>query len=725
MPETTLHPNQISIIVGSSNPRKLAAVQRAMACFFDPTLLVMTSKDTPSGVNSQPIGLEETKRGALNRMRACFPKHDLLKKQTVVVGLENGMIPGKELSSILPGSYSEAHWYDLGIVAVTVFNQGSSFTYVSYACPLQIPNDETKGMLPPEHVDDVTTNIEKYRANIMPLIKQGKDLYAVFSENRLSREETLYEACQFAMQRLHNIHIHPANQPIQPVDTVVTFGCFDLFHPLHQRLIDLAYTVGRQVVVYVYNKEYKKKGSQRIALTDNVQQRLTHIVEYALDKDKRITVLRMPGKHLSALNKAIKTWSKQGSVAVFGGDDQFSDYPELLDLCYNLKTPIVTIDRGDNKDKLCSSDLREQQSYQRTAAIYHADLTHVSPAFWKKRIHSKKQAKAYLAEQVFLGAGRLDIMKYNRAWPIDQRITRPCVSNDKILICLPGRTPSTFDRVRKILQTLDDLIPESWVSRLQRYLVCYEEDGRKTGDYIDALAQDPKGYFSDEAMEIARCLIMPRVSSTILIRREENNWCIHKPDLYIKKPWPELLHDLSQVTLWARSRGSVMAIEIENAFYYCMLALEYSHEEIQVAAQHIGVVSVSNLASLEHDRLFTTVSVTGTNDQVAQTYIPGFAERIKVIADKPMIEITRPSVNHCAVLAEIPNQIITDRGVHIRDEKCHYTPLYITLRHDSGSNELPLLVRGTIGKMLSREKLFDVTTIERSTTKSLSQWAPG
>ena len=654
-------------------------------------------------------------------MRGCFPKNDWKKGKVVVVGIENGLIPGRELSAIFPEKFSESHWYDLGISAVTVIDQGSPFTYVSYARPLQIPNHEDQGMISPDHHDGVMANLKKYSANILPLLEQKKDLYAVFSDNQMSREETLFDACCEAMQRLLNVHALRDSQPFQPVDSVVTFGCFDLFHPLHQRLIDHAYSVGRQVIVYVYNKEYKSKGDQRVALTDTVQQRITNVIQYATEQDKTITARRMQGKHLVALKKAIKMWSsKGGTVAVFGGDDQFADYPELLDLCYKRKIPIVAINRGDTKEKLCSSDLREKQSYQRLAAIYNTDLSPISPLFWKKRIHNSNQAKEHLKQQAFLGAGRVDIVKFNPVWPIDLRITKPCITNDKIMICLPGRTPSNWGRVRKILQTLAQLIPESLGSTIERYLLCYEEDGRTTKDYLDALEQDPEGYFSDDAMEITRCLIMPRVSPAIRIQIEENGWCIHIPDNFEKKTWSEIVHDLAKVTLWGRSRGSVIAIEIENAFRYCMVALGYKEDEIRFAAQCIGVVSVSNLASLDRDRLFTTVSVTGINDQVARTYIPGFSEPSKLNGGESAIEITIPSANHCAVVANIPNQLITDEGVTIHDEKCHYTPLDMSLRQAGDCNDLPLLVRDAIGKMLFRDTAFDLTTIARPSSESLS-----
>jgi hypothetical protein len=158
---------------------------------------------------------------------------------------------------------------------------------------------------------------------------------------------------------------------------------------------------------------------------------------------------------------------------------------------------------------------------------------------------------------------------------------------------------------------------------------------------------------------------------------------------------------LSNVNLWESSRGSILAIEMDNGLRYCLVELGYCEDEIVDACKKIGVVTVSNLASFERIRLFSTVSVTGSNDKVAKKYIHTFPE-----SNENPITQHDLSPTHCAVLATIPDKIITIDGLIIEDSNCHYTPLYITLRQDANSNELPLLVRDFLAKMLTRETEF-------------------
>ena len=133
----------------------------------------------------------------------------------------------------------------------------------------------------------------------------------------------------------------------------------------------------------------------------------------------------------------------------------------------------------------------------------------------------------------------------------------------------------------------------------------------------------------------------------------------------------------------------------------------------------VYIFSATRIFALR-ERLFSTISFTGITDKVAQAYIPELSERSKLGG----IDITMRRANHCAIFAEIPNQIITDKGVTIEDATCHYTPLYMTLRRE-GCNALPLLVRDALEKMLMREKEFDFTTIALPLSEPVPSLAPG
>lgn len=77
----------LRVSVGSLNPAKLEAVKRAFIRFFPGRDVEVTGFNAPSGISEQPMGDDETRRGALNRCAAtaaASPDADF------AVGLEGG-----------------------------------------------------------------------------------------------------------------------------------------------------------------------------------------------------------------------------------------------------------------------------------------------------------------------------------------------------------------------------------------------------------------------------------------------------------------------------------------------------------------------------------------------------------------------------------------------------------------------------------------------------------
>jgi inosine/xanthosine triphosphatase len=73
------------VAVGSTNPVKIGAAARIFSERFAP--VVVQGVDVPSGVAHQPVGHEETQRGAVNRARAALAAADA----DWGVGLEGGV----------------------------------------------------------------------------------------------------------------------------------------------------------------------------------------------------------------------------------------------------------------------------------------------------------------------------------------------------------------------------------------------------------------------------------------------------------------------------------------------------------------------------------------------------------------------------------------------------------------------------------------------------------
>ena len=60
-------PDKQCVALGSTNPGKLRAVQEGLAAWPGPSIFDVQGVSTASGVAEQPMGLEETARGARNR----------------------------------------------------------------------------------------------------------------------------------------------------------------------------------------------------------------------------------------------------------------------------------------------------------------------------------------------------------------------------------------------------------------------------------------------------------------------------------------------------------------------------------------------------------------------------------------------------------------------------------------------------------------------------------
>lgn len=642
----------IFVTIAAENSAEINAIDRALEKEFGHSSFKLTTKKMPTDFKAEPIGLEEIKKSALIRMRHCFPQ-STFKEMNFAIGVQSGLI-----------SSAENNWHVIRICAITVFKQGSRFTYIDQTKPVQIQ-----------------------------AIKNN-DAYTELFDTALS-----------ILGRLNNIHAYDFNQPINKFHTVVTFGTFDLFHDLHKRLIDFASLIGDKIIIYIYDKDYKEKKNEKIPLKDSVQDRLKVVAEYALKNHKQVVIKRKKQKHALELQNAIKKYSAKGTLCVLGGEDQF-EFSEVVDLCYRTQTPIISINRGETRFKLCSSDLREKHNYHRLIDIYDVPSENISVFFWKNHLRKVEDAKKYLQSLSCVGLEKTEIWKYTPNEIIDMQITQPWSLKGKIIICLPGRTLCSTDKVRRNLASIQkELIPAETKEASTSFMVCYEQNESTTETYINGLEHYPLDYFSDDAMVCFKMLIMPRISNQISIEKIENHWRVKKQNHFEKKPKDQILKNLSDVTFWARSRGSVLAIEIENAFRYCLRALGYNENEIIEAGKQIAVITICNLATLDRKRLFTTFSVSGTNDKQSNKYIKNFSDHLKNHHGDFHYTLHLMDFNHCVILTKNPENIVDDStGLIVKEADqgaIHYTDFYLSYRRN-GDNSVPRLIREAFQLALMR-----------------------
>lgn len=79
----------MKIIVGSKNPNKVDAVKDVFAERFPDDSIEVTLKDVSSDIPEQPLSLDITISGAINRAKNAFEEN----KCDISVGIEGGLIP--------------------------------------------------------------------------------------------------------------------------------------------------------------------------------------------------------------------------------------------------------------------------------------------------------------------------------------------------------------------------------------------------------------------------------------------------------------------------------------------------------------------------------------------------------------------------------------------------------------------------------------------------------
>jgi inosine/xanthosine triphosphatase len=162
------------INVGSTSKHKVGAVDKALKALslfeFD-----VVSHDVPSGVRSQPYGLDETSQGAINRAQGCW------SRGAYSVGIEGGIIT-------LPTYYSPNPALCLAVICL-VTPDGKCF--FSTSAGMQFP-------------DYAVLEARKLGTTVGKVLSDAfggdhTDPRSIVSKGRMSREDSLVEAVKLAL----------------------------------------------------------------------------------------------------------------------------------------------------------------------------------------------------------------------------------------------------------------------------------------------------------------------------------------------------------------------------------------------------------------------------------------------------------------------------------------------------------------------------------------------
>lgn len=165
------------IIVGSTNPVKVAAAKQAFEAVWPDETFEAEGVKVDSGVSDQPMSFDETIRGAKNRARAAM----LLKQADFAVGLEAGL-----------EQYADG-WFESGWVAV-LDADGSFGTGSSALMP--ISEKLMAGIRDGRELGDVVDELTN-RTNV----KHQEGLFGLISSGTITRTSAFKDATVLALAR--------------------------------------------------------------------------------------------------------------------------------------------------------------------------------------------------------------------------------------------------------------------------------------------------------------------------------------------------------------------------------------------------------------------------------------------------------------------------------------------------------------------------------------------
>ena len=174
------------IHVGTKNKAKIDAVKEMMLDYplLKPAKVIGLEVD--SGVSPQPITLEETIRGAMNRARASWPG------STYSFGLESGLME-------VP--YTKTGYMDLCAAAIY---DGVEF-HLGLSSVFEYPKEITRLVF--EEGLDVTEAANKSGLTENPRIGAAEGVIGILTKGRLPRKDYTKQAIQTALIHLENPHL--------------------------------------------------------------------------------------------------------------------------------------------------------------------------------------------------------------------------------------------------------------------------------------------------------------------------------------------------------------------------------------------------------------------------------------------------------------------------------------------------------------------------------------
>jgi inosine/xanthosine triphosphatase len=173
----------MKISVGSQNPSKIEAVQDLIQDYKELQQAEVISVSTDSGVADQPLSLDETIQGAMNRAQNCF------NESKYGIGLEAGLITVKY-------SGRERH---MNVCAAIIYD-GKDF-YLGLSSLFELPQSVSMHINQGENLNDAT-NLSGLTTSTE--IGKTQGIIGLLTNGRLPRKAYMQQALMNAFIHLEH-----------------------------------------------------------------------------------------------------------------------------------------------------------------------------------------------------------------------------------------------------------------------------------------------------------------------------------------------------------------------------------------------------------------------------------------------------------------------------------------------------------------------------------------
>jgi|SRR3989344_266006 len=174
---------ELRINIGSANPVKVEAVKEIFQEYTNKTNFQLVSKETQSDVSEQPLSLEETIQGAINRAKRSYGNCNCS------VGIESGIF---EVPKTRTG------YMNITICAIYDGNRYS----LGISSAFEMPTEVMRLIL--EENLDVDTAFYKAGLTTNPRVGRNEGSIGILTKGRLTRKDYTKEAVRMAIIQIVN-----------------------------------------------------------------------------------------------------------------------------------------------------------------------------------------------------------------------------------------------------------------------------------------------------------------------------------------------------------------------------------------------------------------------------------------------------------------------------------------------------------------------------------------